>query len=444
MAANLSDELQLLLVEDNPGDARLIRHHLRTDSSSTFVAPSVTHVETLDAAVDRLETGAFDLVLLDLGLADSRGIETLERLTDRIDDADVPPLPIVVLTGLTDDETALRAIQEGAQDYLLKDSLDGELLERAVRYALERHRQERRLERQNERLERFASIVSHDLRNPLQVAQGRLGHVEAGETTEHLDAAVDALDRMEELVDDLLTLAREGQRVEATASVDVAEIARSAWRNVEAPASDLRVEVSTAVMADSGRLTQLFENLFRNSVEHGSTGNRTESGDAVEHGSTSPRSQAPEDSVEHSSTSNRPQPGDAVEHGSTGNRIRSDDTADDGSTDHRTASGDSVTHGQPSATTDGATNGHADSGVTVTVGDLDDGFYVADDGPGIPESERSDVFEAGYSTADDGTGFGLDIVREIVEAHGWTVTVAESDDGGARFEITDPSLGDRS
>ena len=429
MAANLSDELQLLLVEDNPGDARLIRHHLRTDSSNTFVAPSVTHVETLGAAVDRLETEVFDLVLLDLGLADSRGIETLERLTDRIDDADVPPLPIVVLTGLTDDETALRAIQEGAQDYLLKDSLDGELLERAVRYALERHRQERRLERQNERLERFASIVSHDLRNPLQVAQGRLGHVEAGETTEHLDAAVDALDRMEELVDDLLTLAREGQRVEATASVDVAEIARSAWRNVEAPASDLRVEVSTAVTADDGRLTQLFENLFRNSVEHGST---------------SPRSQAPEDSVEHSSTSNRTKSGDSEVSSTPRETGEAGDSVERGSTDHRTASGDSVAHGQPSATTDGATNGHADSGVTVTVGDVDDGFYVADDGPGIPESERSDVFEAGYSTADDGTGFGLDIVHEIVEAHGWTVTVAESDDGGARFEITDPSLGDRS
>jgi len=381
MAANLSDELQLLLVEDNPGDARLIRHHLRTDGSSTFVAPSVTHVETLDAAVDRLETAAFDLVLLDLGLADSRGIETLARLTDRIDDADVPPLPIIVLTGLTDDETALRAIQEGAQDYLLKDSLDGELLERAVRYALERHRQERRLERQNERLERFASIVSHDLRNPLQVAQGRLGHVEAGDTTEHLDAAVDALDRMEELVDDLLALARDGRRIEATASVDVGEIARSAWGNVEAPASNLRVDVSKAVTADDGRLTQLFENLFRNSVEHGSTDNRTQSGDSIDHGQSRP-------------------------------------------------------------TTDGATNGHADPGVTVTVGGMPDGFYVADDGPGIPEPERADVFEAGYSTADDGTGFGLDIVREIVEAHGWTIAVTESEAGGARFEITDPSLDD--
>jgi signal transduction histidine kinase len=102
-----------------------------------------------------------------------------------------------------------------------------------------------------------------------------------------------------------------------------------------------------------------------------------------------------------------------------------------GSTDNRRGSaGDSVEHGGDSA------NGHTSAGVNVTVGALDDGFYVADDGPGIPESERDDVFEAGYSTNEDGTGFGLDIVREIVEAHGWTIAVTESESGGARFEIT--------
>ena len=351
MAADLTDELRLLLVEDNPGDARLIRHHLRSDTRGAFAAPSVTHVETLEAALDRLEATAFDLVLLDLGLADSRGIETLERLNGLIDgNDDVSPLPVVVLTGLTDDETALEAIQQGAQDYLLKDHLEAEILERAVRYALERHRQERALERQNERLERFASIVSHDLRNPLQVAKGRLAHVEPGETAEHLDEAVDALDRMEELVDDLLDLARDGRDVDVSESVDLADTARSAWNSVEAPASTLRVDVTGSVTADGGRLTQLFENLFRNSVEHG---------------------------------------------------------------------GD-----------------HSPAGITVTVGATDDGFYVADDGPGIPESERDDVFEAGYSTNEDGTGFGLDIVREIAEAHGWAVTVTESESGGARFEIT--------
>jgi signal transduction histidine kinase len=78
---------------------------------------------------------------------------------------------------------------------------------------------------------------------------------------------------------------------------------------------------------------------------------------------------------------------------------------------------------------------HGGEAVTVTVGALDDGFYVADDGPGIPETERDSIFEAGYSTADDGTGFGLRIVEQVADAHGWTVGVVESEAGGASFEV---------
>jgi len=104
-----------------------------------------------------------------------------------------------------------------------------------------------------------------------------------------------------------------------------------------------------------------------------------------------------------------------------------------GSTRNRTKSGDSVEHGGGG----GPANGRSAAGITVTVGAMDDGFYVADDGPGIPESERDRIFETGYSTNEDGTGFGLDIVREIVEAHGWAVTVTESETGGARFELTE-------
>lgn len=74
--------------------------------------------------------------------------------------------------------------------------------------------------------------------------------------------------------------------------------------------------------------------------------------------------------------------------------------------------------------------------VTVTIGDLDRGFYVEDDGPGIPEEERDAVFKAGYSTNEAGTGFGLNIVKQVVQSHGWEIIVTESLDGGARFEIT--------
>lgn len=81
---------------------------------------------------------------------------------------------------------------------------------------------------------------------------------------------------------------------------------------------------------------------------------------------------------------------------------------------------------------------HGEADLTVTVGILEgqDGFYIADDGPGISKEERERVFDAGYSTRDDGTGFGLSIVKQIVEAHGWDIRVTESEAGGARFEIT--------
>jgi signal transduction histidine kinase len=87
---------------------------------------------------------------------------------------------------------------------------------------------------------------------------------------------------------------------------------------------------------------------------------------------------------------------------------------------------------------------HGGSDVTVRVGTLDDrpGFYVEDDGPGIPEEVREEVFDRGVTTDDDGTGFGLAIVREIAEAHGWTVRATESDAGGARFEFTGVPRGD--
>jgi PAS domain S-box-containing protein len=256
------------------------------------------------------------------------------------------------------------------------------------------------LERQKERLEEFASIVSHDLRNPLNVAQSRTRLAREDCDTEHLDHVTRAHDRMASLIDDLLTLARSGEGVGDLESVDLATLAERCWANIPTADATLVVETAQSIRADRSRLRQLLQNLFSNSVEHGSTGNRRESaGDSVEHGSTSPRSQTPEDAVEHSSTSNQTQ---------------SDDTAEHGGAD-----------------------------VTVTVGALDDGFYVADDGHGIPESMRETVFEAGYSTAEDGTGFGLRIVERVADAHGWTVDAAESEGGGARFEVRGVEFVDR-
>ena len=230
-------------------------------------------------------------------------------------------------------------------------------------------RREERLQRQNERLERFAGAVSHDLRTPLEVARGRVELARDECDSDHLSTVSDAIDRMNELIDDILTLAQEGDSVRETDPIDLGALCSDCWENVEAPDATLDLEAGPTIAADRQRLRRLLENLFRNAVEHGSTSSRPEADDAVEHGSTDSEDGEPE--------------------------------------------------------------------VTITVGDLEDGFYVADDGPGIPADERADVFDRGYSTAEEGTGFGLAIVREIVDAHGWSVRAAESTEGGARFEITD-------
>ncbi len=210
----------------------------------------------------------------------------------------------------------------------------------------ERTERERELERQNERLDQFASVVSHDLRNPLNVASARLELASDECDSPHLADVADAHDRIERLIDDLLTFARAGTEAIEPGSVDLPRLLEECWAALGDTGGTLVVATDRTVRADRDRLQQLLENLLANAVEHG---------------------------------------------------------------------GD---------------------GVTVRLGDLEDGFYVADDGPGIPADRREEVFEAGYSTAREGTGFGLAIVRELADLHGWTVRVSESERGGARFEIT--------
>ncbi|WP_226023324.1 sensor histidine kinase [Halomicrobium salinisoli] len=240
---------------------------------------------------------------------------------------------------------------------------------------------ERELTNQNRHLEEFASVVSHDLRNPLNVAQGSVTLEREEGDSDALRRAADALDRMDELVDEILTMARTGQTVSEFERVDLEAVAREAWETTQTASAGLDVDGSLeTVSGDASRIRELFENLYRN---------------AVEHSPTDPDSRARRDAVEHGSATSE----------STPSRREAD-------------------------------SGDGSDAVTVTVGPMDGGFYVADDGPGIPESDRDAVFEAGFSTSDQGTGFGLNIVRSIADAHGWDVSVTESERGGARFEFT--------
>lgn len=124
--------IRVLLIEDNPGDAVLVREYLRECRS---LRADLVRVERLKEGLVRLKEEAFDVVLLDLHLPDSEGMETFSRLHLAF-----PKVPLVVLTGLADDEAGVKAVAEGAQDYVVKGDLDARLLERTIRYALERHR----------------------------------------------------------------------------------------------------------------------------------------------------------------------------------------------------------------------------------------------------------------------------------------------------------------
>jgi signal transduction histidine kinase len=311
-----------------------------------------------------------------------------------------------------------------------------------------------KLAEKTRRLDEFASIVSHDLRNPLNVAQGYVELAQETGDLSDLGVVADAHDRMDAILADMLALAQNGDQAVSPTTVDLATAAEEAWAMVATGDATLTVTADVTIHADRGRLKTLFENLFRNSVEHGSTGHRSQAPeDSVEHGSTGSRSKT-DDSVEHGSTSNQTGSDDAVEHGSTGNRTRSDDAVEHGSTGNQTGSGDAVERGSTGnrPETDDAKHASASSRsgstahpapIDITIGLLDDdmGFYVADTGDGIPPEIRERVFEAAFTTA-GGSGLGLAIVRAAADAHGWSHTLTESATGGARFEFRNVTFPD--
>ena len=223
-----------------------------------------------------------------------------------------------------------------------------------LRDITDRKQRERQLEEQNERLEEFADIVSHDLRNPLSTAEGWVAAVTDALDAEEPDVETANMglehiahshDRMNELIDVLLTMARQGQTVADPEPVSLDECATNAWATADTDGMELRVETDRTVPADPARLRQAFENLFRNANDHSNA-------------------------------------------------------------------------------------------ATVMVTTTAEGFAVEDDGVGIDPDDREDLFEFGYTTDEEGTGIGLAVVERIIEAHGWGIEVGESDDDGARFEIT--------
>jgi len=266
--------LSVLVVEDNPNDAMLIRRHLES-ADSAFLPDEIDlhHEETLTDGIDRLDTEPVDLLLLDLGLPESEGAETFERVRDRTTD-----VPVVVLTNLRDDETAVELLQRGAQDYLNKGDLSETELVKSVRYALERQRQKRELRQTTEQLEVLTRILRHDIRNDVQVVQGwseKLATEVGPEHRSDLRKIIETSGHIRELTEntgkflDVFT----GEDDPETERVRVDRVLHEELEKADTTYTEATFEtpeeLSPATAQANELLSSVFRNLLNNAAQHG-------------------------------------------------------------------------------------------------------------------------------------------------------------------------------
>jgi signal transduction histidine kinase len=259
---------KILLVEDNPGDARLLHEMFREDNS---LDAELICVGFMAEAEKYLAAGTVDIVLLDLGLPDAQGLAAIRRA--RIA---APGIPLVVLTGMDDEVLAAQSLQEGAQDYLIKGQIDVRGLLRALRYATER----KRLERLKDE---FVSTVSHELRTPLTSISGSLGLLMGkaagtlpGPAARLLEIAHSNSQRLVRLVNDILDIEKleSGHVVFVLKPVDVGSLVEQTVESVRGFAEGHGVRISVQVtgsvykvQADTDRLSQVVTNLLSNAIK---------------------------------------------------------------------------------------------------------------------------------------------------------------------------------
>jgi signal transduction histidine kinase len=355
-------DLTLLLVEDNPSDARLIEEYLLEGqwSGKTGEVPELLRVDRLSDAIDARDDGT-DLVLLDLELPDSTGLDTLQSMLEVTEST-----PIVVLTGLDDQQRGMEAVERGAQDYLVKGDVSPALLRRTIQYAIEREQQQRELERRNRELAVLNQIVRHDIRNDVSLLLGRGGaledYVEPG-GEEYLSQMLDTADHITQLtetVGDFLEIL-EGEQTPELRPYDLIGVlrteilkARSAHARAEFLIADELPDELT-VRANE-MLSSVFRNLLNNAVTHNDK-------------------ETPEVTVTLT------------------------ETAD-----------------------------------TVRV-------VVADNGPGIPDDRRNEVFGRGQQGLEGpGSEIGLYLVDTLVDTFDGTVQIDDNDPEGSRFVVELPRV----
>lgn len=237
---------------------------------------TVDTARSATAAVELLQARAYDCVVVGVS-RDAWGPDDLLTLV-RATDEDLPVVGFGdVVDGFDDaavSELASDAVPEGITDVVhTSDDTDLEAdvarLARRIAAVVASHSAVRDAARREKRLERFVEVVSHDLRNPLTMAQGRIELARESHSSTDLETAADAIDRSLDLIADLLTLAREGETVSTTEPIDLEAIAATSWSSVQTPTATLRTDVDRSIVGTPGRVKQLLENLFTNAIRHG-------------------------------------------------------------------------------------------------------------------------------------------------------------------------------
>jgi signal transduction histidine kinase len=368
--------LSLLLIEDDRADAVLVEELIADSVADIRMAwaPSMAHAEGV------LARERPDCVLLDLNLADATGFDGIARIAEWDG-----TLPVVVLTGLNDEEFGVSAVASGAQDYLVKGRVEPDMLRRTLLYAIERARlvmqaealdaQAVELRRSNAELEQFAYVASHDLQEPLrkvasfcQLLEQRYGNALDERGIEYIGFAVDGAKRMQVLINDLLTFSRVGRLNVTHATVDLDSTLETALDNLAAAIEESGAQIARPdgplpqVMGDATLMTMLWQNLIGNAV-----------------------------------------------------KFRREDRAPQVIIDCERGTGDHHGHWI---------------------------FSVADNGIGIAPEFAEKVFvifqRLHGRDAYTGTGIGLALCKKIVELHGGSIGIHTSDNSGTRFWFTLP------